>query len=208
MSEKPQVEFDVRADLFRVARGFTDASQARYAGVRIEPLAPERAGVVMVGWNGQELIWIEDETGKIERPATIAVSGAMVNLAVDMFRRNGVATRLVGRDGVASIEPAVVGSIATREYERTLAYPDWRGEIARHAAGRMPTPLVFDARMARRVSEAAIGLALAAGDRREFFEIYGGRRACVAAFPAWPNAEAIFCDPPHLGAARGRVGGK
>lgn len=198
-----QAKFSVRADLYRVAHSFMDVTVPKYSGVRIEPL--DQGGVVLVGWNGADLIVLEDEGGSIERPATIHVGRGMVNLAVDLFRRNGVGTLLVGDGDVALIKPEATGGQAVREYERMgYDYPEWRDELARHVAGRIETPLVYEARMARRVSDAAIGLASAAGERKELFEFEGGNGAIVATFPSWPSAKAIFCFTPTLQEARAR----
>lgn len=193
-----QAKFSVRADLYRVCHSFMDAQTPKYTGVRIEPL--ERGGgVVMVGWNGADLIAIEDETSEIERPATIYVGRSMVNMAVDLFRRGGIETRLVGRGDVAVIEPEAAGSPAVREYEHGAEYPDWRAVMMarNHDGFRVSTPIVFGARMARSASDAAIGLAAAAGGAAlENFEFAGSdESATVVTFPAWPRARAIFKQP-------------
>lgn len=198
-----QAQFSVRADLYRVAHSFMDVTVPKYSGVRIEPL--EQGGVVLVGWNGADLIVLEDEGGSIERPATIHVGRGMVNLAVDLFRRNGIGTLLVGDGDVALIRPEAAGGQAVRDYERRGDdYPDWRAELARHVAGRIETPLIYEAKMARRVSDAAIGLAAAAGSVTQPFEFEGGHGAVVATFPTWPSARAIFNFTPTLQEARSR----
>lgn len=197
-----QAKFNVRADLYRVAHSFMDVTVPKYAGVRIEPLDQ---GVVLVGWNGADMIVLEDASGSIDRPATIHVGRGMVNLAVDLFRRGGVETKLAGNGDVAMILPAISGATVVTEYERRgFDYPDWRAELARHAAGRIETPLVYEAQMARRVSDAAIGLAAAAGVRLQTFELEGGNGAVVASFPSWPSATAIFNFTPTLQEARSR----
>lgn len=193
-----QAKFSVRADLYRVAHSFMDVTAPRFAGVRIEPL--EKGGVVIIGWNGADMIVLEDRDGSIERGAIIHVGRGMVNLAVDLFRRGGVETKLVGDGEVAMIQPTVSGAQVVKEYERVgYEYPDWRAEMARHVSGgRIATPIIYEARMARRVSDAAIGLAAAAGAALQTFELDAGDGAVVATFPSWPSAAAIFKQPAQV----------
>jgi hypothetical protein len=193
-----QAKFSVRADLYRVAHSFMDVTVPKYAGVRIEPL--DRGGVVMIGWNGADLIVLEDDAGAIDRPATIHVGRGMVNLAVDLFRRGGIETTLAGDGDVAMIRPEATGAQVVKDYERVgYDYPDWRTELARHVSGgRINAPVMYEARMARRVSDAAIGLAAAAGVELQTFELDVGNGAVVATFPSWPSAAAIFNQPAQV----------
>lgn len=192
-----QAKFNVRADLYRVAHSFMDVTVPKYAGVRIEPLG--WGGVVMIGWNGTDMIVLEDPLGHIDHPATIHVGRGMVNLAVDLFRRGGLETKLAGNGDVALILPDAPGAQVVKDYERRgIDYPDWRAELARHlsSGGRIATPITYEARMARRVSDAAIGLAAAAGVALQTFELDVGDGAVVATFPSWPSATAIFNFTP------------
>lgn len=188
MSDK--LSFSVRADLFRVAQAFTDASSGLFAGVRIEPL-PE-GGVVMVGWDGADMIALRDASGEIARPACVYVGKALTNIAVDLFRRDGVEVRIKGGGGIAFIQPDAGGQ-AVRDFERDVIYPDWRGRLEQNAFVRLEPPFLFNARMFKRVSDAAIGLEKASSyPQGELFRLHGGVGAMIATFPAWPNAVAMF----------------
>lgn len=194
------LNFSVRADLFRVALLFSDAATVRFQGVHIEP-APQ-GGVLMIGSNGADTIALRDETGSIDRRATVLGSKALMNIAVDLFKREGVSTRYKAEGGVAWIAPDASGQCA-REYERQMPYHDWRQSLAPHALSRLEPPMVHSARMARKLSDTAIGLSRAAGDANEFFELKGGQLATIATFPAWPEAVALFMHSPALEQHRG-----
>lgn len=202
MTNKPPLDADMRADLYRVACAFSDSASSKYAGVRVEPI--RGGGVVMVGYNGMDLIAVEDPTGSINRPATIAVSKAILNIAVDLFRREGVHVRLKANNDMAWIDPDQSGQ-AAREIERGTHY-DWRQILAPHALMRLDPPFVHDGRMARKLSDAAIGLARAAQRSDEPYVLKGGMGATLATFPTWPDAVALFTHRAELDAVRAEEG--
>ncbi len=181
------LSFSVRADLFRVAQAFPDAP----AGVRIEPLSD--GGVVMVGMTAGDLIAVVDRSGEANRAGTVSVGKALVNMAVDLFRRDGVEVRLRGENGIAFIEPDPAGN-AARNFEVAWCYPDWRALLASYATCRLEPPLTINARITARLSTAAIGLARAAHSDDESVTFKGGQMAMVAEFSAWPEAVALFGD--------------
>lgn len=185
------LQFSIRADLFRVAQNFTDLRAPPFAGVHCEPV--EGGGVSIVGADAASLIALVDPSGEITRPATLYIGKAMTNMAVDMFRRDGVTSRLQGNSELATLDRDAHG-MAARNLERDLPYFDWRAEIAKHAIVRLEPPVVIDGEIARRVSDAALGLARAAGDGAEpWIEFRGGIGATLATFPAWPDlAVAVF----------------
>jgi hypothetical protein len=188
------LSFSVRADLFRVARAFAHGSDSPLCGVRVEPqrVGP---GVVMIGWNGADLIAIADPSGAIARSATLKISTAVLTRAVDMFRNAGCGVRLVGEGGVAFI-PGDSAGHASRDYEIRERYGDWRRALAPHAVRVLQPPFVFGARQARKLADAAIGLARAAeadgGQPFEAYELKGSVGGVLATFPDWPDAVALF----------------
>lgn len=198
------LRFSVRADLFRVAQSFADASGV-FAGVQIEPIAaPGSAGVVMIGCDGADMIALFDNSAWADRAASVSVANGLVKTAVDLFRLNGINQRLMADKGVAWLDPGPSGQ-AARDIERpTPPEFDWRAVLARHAVARLEPPFAFDARMAKRLSDAAIGLARAAGSDDESFELKGGvGGAVLATFPAFEHrAIAVFSERTVGAAAR------
>ena len=168
--------FSVRADLFRVAQAFCDVRIDAYASVWIEPVGQPGAsdgGVVMVGHDGADLIAVHDETGQASRGAFVTIGNHMVKTAIDLFRRDGAEQRLICKEDVAWLYPGP-STQAARDIERPAPNFDWRAALQRHAIVRLEPPFVFDARMAKRLSDAAIGLARASGAEDESFELKGG----------------------------------
>lgn len=196
---KSPLHFSVRADLFRVAQAFTFPKAPQLSGVRVEPIAG--GGVVMVGWDGADMIALEDRTGEISRPATIYVGKAMTRIAIDLFRRDGTLVRLKGSGEVCYIEPDAGGN-AARDVEIDLVYPNWRAALSVHAITALEPPFVYDARQAQKLNDATIGLARAAESDTELFELRGGIEAMLATFPAWPEAVAVLSHKHAVRQAR------
>lgn len=203
--KKPPLDGSVRADLFRAAQAYCDLAHAATAGVLIEPL-PRGRGVLLIAFDGWDLVAIPDPTGAISRRVTIKSLGAMTKMAVDLFRRDGAAVRLVFRDDLARIEPDVSNAnAAAGDIELGVTPLDWRGELARHAHKSMEPPYVGDARSTRRLADTASVLARAAGLDIGVYELKGGvDGAVLATFPAWPDAVALYQPRPHLIEARER----
>ncbi len=196
------LKFAVRADLFRVAQQFTESTSQLYRAVRVEPLI--KGGVVMVGWDGVDLIALEDREAFISRAANILISKSMTNMAVDLCRRVGPSVRIVGEDGLATIKPDA-GTLASRDFDVGGRFPDWRAALAPHPMVSLEPSIRLNARANKKVCDAAIGLARASGGECELIEPRGGIDATLFTFPAWPGAVAVCRHTPDIVAARADI---
>lgn len=165
---------DVRADLFRVAARFVPkpaqvAARPGIGGVRLEP--SRDGGVIMIACDGELMIVLRDETGRISRPTTIAVQRAIIDRAKDLIsERNtalpaGVRTRLKTRGGSVWLEPSdgTKGDLEEIHHE----FPDWRSMVSPSQAQDGGAPLVISSRASAEISAAALLLSKAAGRQAE-----------------------------------------
>jgi hypothetical protein len=198
---KEPLHISVHALLFRAAQVFEGDADKGQRRLRVEPL--RTGGVAIVACAGSDLVVVPDPSGTANRAATIASPGALSKLAVDIFRRDSVATRLNVAGGMAWIEPDVTHG-AARNIELDQPFEDWRAMLAPHMHARLKPPIAGDARMSRRLADVAANLARAAGrPEQDQWRLCGGHEnAILATFPAWPGAVAFFADNPGRASAR------
>lgn len=203
---------DVRADLFRVAARFVPTAgqtEARrgIGGVRLEPARD--GGVLLIACDGEMMIVLRDETGRIDRPATVAMQRAVMDRAKDLISgRNtalpaGVRTRLMSREGSVWLVPND-GTKADLE-ELLDPFPNWRAEIpSAQIEGEPGAPLVISSRVSAEVSAAALLLSKAAGKtaeravhtRVQFGGGAGPNEPLIVQFVDWPQG-FLLVGPFH-----------
>ena len=202
------LHFSVRADLYRIAAGFTTREAwvlehyPALAGVALEPSGA--GGVILSACNGLLALVVRDKGGRASRSAVMSrpEHGLRDAARARSVASAGFAARLVFDDGDCVIDIQPDQDISLSEIAGPC--PDFRARLPVEAVKR---GVDLPAHAAERVAIAARQLADAAGGADETvnarFCCYhdGGDGLIVVRFAAWPDAFALIAPDGGEGAA-------